>query len=312
MLIDVMQKNFTHPVHEEITNLIFGCDAAPEACVDPEIGFTPPSVQAGVRWNDDPPFRLDATGIPECHSDQTIRLVTQPVCWYKLFRHAEKRAASTYFDGNSKRWNTMYRSQFGDLQFVHAMASRDGETAGVTRDRILMWAEFVWSIVLGELKTDTRLINLPTNGFSAFFPRSGQSVSDLFTLGNSSVRRYIPDVAFGSLLHMVEDSFAFANAERLAPEPGALCPNSGEAHPGVIRSFRSYSNQDHKKHGGFDSRESFQQLLLQSPNVIDVGKVIVALYDQKAAWPSVERYLRCVFEVLDETVPATPGDGLSR
>ena len=98
MLIDVMQKNFTHPVHEEITNLIFGCDAAPEACVDPEIGFTPPSVQAGVRWNDDPPFRLDATGIPECHSDQTIRLVTQPVCWYKLFRHAEKRAARTYLE----------------------------------------------------------------------------------------------------------------------------------------------------------------------------------------------------------------------
>lgn len=302
--------NFTHPVHEEITQLIFGCDTSPDACADPEIEFTPPTVIAGVRWNDDPPFRLATTAIRECRTDQTIRVVTQPICWYHLFRHAEKRARTTYFDGKSKRWNTMYRSHFGDLQFLHAMASRDGEPAGTTRDRILMWAEFAWSVAIGVEKGNTLLRDVKVKGFAGFFPQSGQDVLDLYTLGNRALRRGLGDVAFGSLLHVVQDSFAFAHAERAKPVSGAVCPGTSLPQPGTIRAFRSYSSQDHKKHGDHDSRDAFRNGMQASPNAVDVGKLLLAMYDEKKPWSGVEIYLKCVFTVEDEKVEASPGEDL--
>lgn len=302
---------FTHPVHEEITQLIFDCDAG-EGCTDPEMGFAPTSVIAGVRWNDDPPFRLTTTGIPECRSGQTIRVVTQPICWYKLFKHAEKRSETTYFDGNSKRWNIMYRSHFGDLQFLHAMASKDGETAAETRRRIFMWAEFAWSVATGKLEGNVLLKDIETGGLNSFFPKSGQSVEDLYTLGNSSLRRSIRDVAFGSLLHLIEDSFAFGHVERLPPAASTICAGSDQSHPGKIRSFRSYTNQDHKKHGMHDSRESFQKNLEVIPTAVDIGKVLLGMYDRKEPWDKVSSYLDCVFELENPDAKASPGDGLGR
>jgi hypothetical protein len=302
---------FTHPVHEEITQLIFDCDADGSGCSNPEIGFAPVPVIAGVRWNDDPPFRLSTTGIAECRSEQTIRVVTQPTCWYKLFKHAETRSHTTYFDGKSKRWNIMYRSHFGDLQFLHAMASRDGESAEVTRKRVLMWAEFAWSVATGKIESATLLKNVQIGEFGVFFGESGQSVLDLYTLGNSSLRRSIREVAFGSLLHVVEDSFAFGHADRAPPVAGVKCAGSDFPQPGRIRSFRSYTSQDHKKHGAHDSLESLRTGLSVSPNVVDVGKVLLAMYDKGEPWTLVGNYLQCVFEVENGETPATAGDGLT-
>lgn len=302
--------NFTHPVHEEITQLTFGCDTSPDACADPEIEFAPSSVIAGVRWNDDPPFRLATTAIRECRTDQTIRVVTQPICWYQLFRHAEKRAQTTYFDGKSKRWNTMYRSHFGDLQFLHSMASRDGEPAGTTRDRILMWAEFAWSVAVGAEKGNTLLRDVKVKGFAEFFPLSGQNILDLYTLGNLALRRSLGDVAFGSLLHVVQDSFAYGHAERSKPLAGAVCTGTSLSQPGTIRAFRSYSRQDHKKHGAHDERDAFQSGMQVTPNAVAVGKVLLALYDEKKPWSVVEPYLKCVFAVEDEKMEASSGEGL--
>lgn len=301
---------FTHPVHEEITQYIFGCDIDEDGCSDPSIEFAPNSVLAGVRWNDDPPFRLSSTSIPECRAEQTIRVVTQPTCWYKLFKHAEARSKTTYFDGKSKRWNMMYRSHFGDLQFLHAMASRDGEPAEVTRKRILMWAEFSWGVATGQIPGSTPLRDVKIDEFGEFFGNSGQDVLTLYTLGNSALRRALRDLAFGSLLHLVEDSFAYGHADRAPPVAGATCPGSDLPHPGNIRSFRSYTNQDHKKHGAHDSRESYRARLEMKPNVIDVGKVLVEKYDRQEPWSSVAGYLQCLFEVEKGSEPASAGDGL--
>lgn len=301
---------FTHPVHEEITQLVFGCDAGPVACSDPDIGFAPAAVVAGVRWNDDPPFRLTTTGIPECKANTTIRVVTQPTCWYKLFKHAEKRAKTTYFDGKSSRWNIMYRSHFGDLQFLHAMATRDGETAGETRARILMWSQFAWSVATGTADSNTLLKEVSVEGIGALFPRSGQNVMDLYTLGNGSLRRELRSVAFGNLLHLVQDSFAFGHVQRSAPVAGATCPGTNHPRPGLVRQFRSYTNQNHKIHGKYDSRAALEANMKLSPNVVDVGRVLLDMYDRKEPWEVVGPYLGCVFDVEDAKALAAAGDGL--
>jgi hypothetical protein len=64
-------------------------------------------------------------------------------------------------------------------------------------------------------------------------------------LGNPKLRLWIKQVALGSLLHMVEDSFAKGHAERAVN--GESCAAAGSSlGAGRIREFHSYVNQDSK------------------------------------------------------------------
>ena len=141
---------FTEPVHEGITQKMFGCDADVKDCLNS--GRATDYVLTGVRWNDDPPFRLDpSTEIPKsCKAQETIRFTTQPRCWATLFQNAAKRAAAGEDLDDRNHSPLLHRSHFGDLQFIHAMASKDGEMAEETQRNILMWAEFTWRVALGE------------------------------------------------------------------------------------------------------------------------------------------------------------------
>lgn len=49
----------------------------------------------------------------------------------------------------------LYRSHYGNLQFMHSMASFDGEPAGSTRRHMQMWAKYLWGIAIGTTRTDT-------------------------------------------------------------------------------------------------------------------------------------------------------------
>jgi hypothetical protein len=209
--------HFREPVHEEITNRIYGCEEEQKVCGDPEQPeFAGPFIIAGVRWNDDPPFQLEAGEgqHTDCKTTETIRFTTQPVCWVQLFEDAKHRAASGDVPDAYNHAPLLGRSHFGDLQFLHAMASQDGETAAETQKRVLMWAEFTWKVAIGEYGLDTHLADVKVTGFDDFFGNSGKTVQDLFTVGNSALRPHITDVAFGSVLHTVEDSFAKGHVQR--------------------------------------------------------------------------------------------------
>lgn len=303
--------NFTHPVHEEITHRIYGCLVEP-VCQTPESEYAPATVIAGVRWNDDPPFKLTSTSIKACKVQETIRVITQPVCWYELFKDAEKKSKTTYFDAKAASGNLMYRSHFGDLQFLHAMATKDGEPASVTQANILMWGEFAWAVASGAYGGGQKLSEVTIAGFDKAFGSSGWTVQDLYSLGNPALRAHLPDVAFGSLLHLLEDSFAAGHAERRDPVGGAQCASGGYPKPGKIVSFHSYTNQDHKRHGDYDAPEAMQKGLLDgSVNVITVGQNLRAMYGRKQPWPEVRAYLECVFDLEDPNTEAGPGPGFS-
>lgn len=299
---------FAHPVHEEITHRIYGC-MVESACQNPDSEYAPPTVIAGVRWNDDPPFRLSASSIRECRLPETVRVITQPVCWYKLFKDAEQKSQASFFDADNSGGNLMYRSHFGDLQFLHAMAAQDGEAAGVTRERILMWGEFTWAVASGTYGGAQRLADVSVPGFSAFFGKVGWTVQDLFSLGNPALRRNLPDLAFGSLLHLVEDSFAQGHVERRDPVAGAQCP-AGQAQPGRVLSFHSYVHQDHQKHADYDSPDALLQGLLDpGVNVVVVGQALKAMYEAQKPWPEVRSYLECIFALDDPGAQAAAGAG---
>ncbi|OHC62793.1 MAG: hypothetical protein A2045_09060 [Rhodocyclales bacterium GWA2_65_20] len=316
-LTDKGLPKFKHSVHEEITHRAYECNhEGPIICGDPDAQFATPYVIAGVRWNDDPPFQMSPnqagdTSCKTAYSDgrpMTIRFITQPRCWAELFLSAEKQIkadANKRFDVANQSALPL-RSHFGDLQFIHSMASVDGEDPAETRDKILGWAELTWGVVRENNKLETWLKDINVPVALKFFGNSGWRVQELFTLGDPSLRLYVSDVAFGSLLHTVEDSFAAGHVDRMEPANGAQCSGSPYRAPGPIREFHSYTHQSTSGHAGADTRDAFINNRL-TPDVVDVGRTLVALRKDKADWTKVKAYLMCVYDFAPEIRKASAG-----
>lgn len=300
--------HFAEPVHEEITARIYDCD---NYCDDVEVAADSAGayVIAGVRWNDDPPFRMlpGEAQHTHCKTEETIRFTTQPVCWYELFSAAKKLAANGQVPSAGNHAPLLQRSHFGDLQFLHSMASQDGETAAETQRRVLIWMEFTWRVADGEYGLDTKLADVKVEGFNEFFGSSGWTVQDLFTSGNQTLRRRIKDVAFGSFLHTIEDSFAEGHVQREEASPGSCSTALQLPSPPRVIEFHSYSHQDEKRHKEKDARPAFIEQLAKPVNVINVSKPFADFYDKGVTWETVKPYVECVFTVVDPTTKASPG-----
>lgn len=305
------------PVHEAITLAALGCGAATgneQQCVTVEAITANRTLLYGVRWPDDPPFALSRDNpprIPNCDVKVTLRSTAQPKCWNSLFNDASTKAkrafeknptAAAFGPGDY----LLYRSHFGDLQFMHAMAVHDGERAGDTAKQMKMWARFLWGIAINEIPTDKFIRELGMDDLTAYFPGDLTAIN-LFATGIVEVRKDLDKVAAGALLHMVQDSFSQAHADR-ATETGAQCNGSNFAKPGRITRFYSYGRQVGSLH---DDEDTFSALGLQtiqnSPHVVDITKAFLTLWQEKASWMEAEKLFDCVFDVQNIEAPAGPG-----
>jgi hypothetical protein len=300
-------------VHEEITNRVLGCEGDEDICAAPDYEPKNAYVLAGVRWNDDPPFRFekDQGNFGGCEPGSTVRLVTFPRCWANVFKNGKKRAGRGEVL-NADNAPLLVRSHFGDLQFLHAMANRDSESASDVRNRIIAWAEFTWRIALGEFSLSTRVKDVPVSGIVEFFGTKGWSIQDLFALGNPHVRKpeNMSELAFGSLLHVVEDSFANGHVERAMPDGQEKCPEAANGYtmPGKIKEFHSYVNQDSSRHGDDDARNAFSANWSgPRPNVVDVGRTLNEFFVRRAPWNEVKPYIECIFTLDTDARPASAG-----
>jgi len=248
----VLTDLFTNPVHERVTHMIYGCEGGENDCSKPEKPnvFAPAAVIAGAQWNDNPPFELTSTGeaLKFC-TGKTIRMPYFPACWFQLFRDAEKRAQRGEALDADSNVVLLYRVYFGDMQFLHSMASRDGEEAQVTKAKIMMWAEFAYKLAIGELDRGVELRKIGIPGMETLFKNRGWTAQQLFTRGDPTYRgdQDFRNFAFGSLLHLVEDSFSRSLTERDEPS-GAKCNAvPGAYQPGKILSFHAYASQTHRE-----------------------------------------------------------------
>jgi hypothetical protein len=300
---------FKSPIHEAITQAGYGCEENEFIdCAKKNHAST--AMIWGARWNDDPPFRM-SSGPSACKFDQTIRANTQPLCWYTLFKDGEKKAASgqTFGPGHAM----IYRVHFGDLQYLHAMASQDGETAEATRSKIMMWAEFTWGIATGALPRYRYLREIGIPELGNYFP-GDQSATILFSLGNPRFQNVqASEVALGSLLHMVQDSLSKSHVSRSDPL-GEECEGmQGVLQPGKILQFHSYARQNHKTHDSADNENAIEiQRLETAPSAIDVCQVIIQLWGKKAGWPEAKKYLDYVFVLHPSVMVAGPGQGFEQ
>ena len=172
---------------------------------------------AGVRWNDTPPFTLLKTRTTLCPADKVITIINYPECWGILFKDAKKQADTGRKYGNAPLTLVLYRSHFGDMQFLHSMASSEQERAGETKQKIMAWAEFMYRIALGEITRGTSIKKTGISDIDSLFTYRYDTVQTLFV--SDAPREYKVDenlhlFAMGVLIHMVSDSFSDSHVER--------------------------------------------------------------------------------------------------
>ncbi len=173
----------------------------------------------------------------------------------------------------------LYRSHYGDLQFLHAMASKREETAQETKRKMMLWAEFVYKIGVGAIDTTATLVSLrELPGINEIFVRPGFTVH--YLLARETDRKAdIKKVAIGSLLHVIQDSYSDAHTERING-CNSLAHNKGE-----IVSFRVYGLQNPDEHKEADIRPTWLESGdLSDNNPVSVSAIILQFWLNNADW----------------------------
>ncbi|HUQ27647.1 MAG TPA: hypothetical protein VM051_03595 [Usitatibacter sp.] len=266
---------FTSDVHERITR-----QAYEKAGVN-----LPDDVLAGVRWNDNPPAIRLGPLVGGCDSR----------CWASMLR--VDRMALEILSRRDKSVAPL-RSHFGDMQFLHAMASKAGEPARDTREKSLRWSEFAYRIARGEigpranvfeLKDSAGILEAATRDWiSDLFRGPGKqlwTVQDIFLPKSGDLRR----VAFGTFLHLVEDSYSAAHVLRASPRLQSNGCFSYDALDPIIE-FHTYLGQDTEKHALCDDAPDW----LATPRAgspVDVLAELVRAFDTGRDWPFVKAIL---------------------
>ena len=296
---------FSVPVHEALAQMAHDCEPTLQECRDLDLDNASSGILAGVRWNDDPPFQFSAGSgrYRECPQGRvpppTISFALSVECWLAHFRDISKSARANPELFTNGQGTLLARSHFGDLQFLHAMATRKGEDPEVTKSRVLMWLEFTWRVQSRRndyLKASMSTSDVPIQGFSEHFPKTeDRSIELLFTVGRPWFRHRIDDIAFGSFMHVVQDSFSGGHARREG-ELVAGCPVA------PIAVFHSYAGQDDSEHKLRDSIDAAQSKAV----IVDVLKELTKRRNARQDWHEIRPYLAdCVFRLAPGAGPAT-------
>lgn len=303
-----LANSASEPVHEEITQIARSCQLnyvgpanQPLVCTDRVSRSLEPrgnkydSLVRGVWWNDDP--------------NQLLYSARQPV-FYGWMKRAERmvrrdRKLGRYPASINKTYYVTYRSHYGDLQFLHAMASSSAEVPAQTREDILAWAEFTYGVATSRIEPSSLIVESgPERVRSQFEMQPGWTVRYLF-----GPTFYLPDaghiskMAAGSLLHMIQDSYSASHVKR-SYDPSPKCP------AGRVIQFHSYGMQDADKHSQQDRRDAWQLAKfsdVQDP--VNASATLLAFIEQKAEWPVVKSYLeQSTFCLDDDAELPTGGD----
>lgn len=250
----------------------------------------------GTWWNDDP---LMYTGGEGWDLINGLRYLKQAV----------EESRDTYEGGTSgcpvpakvhlARW-----SHFGRLQHLHFMttlASKSSTPEQRVADTIIKakkWIMFSYQVATQEIQADTPLtaemegeIGLPP--ISDNHCVTNVKVRTLFTrigLDYQYRDKITPDVALGSILHVVQDSFS----------PGHTCRVEVSTDGGVLAALqdvRNYNEQNAKKHAALDTHPEWLTTFAKSQkhsyvnDPILVGAWLIKAVDKKLPWTEVEAYL---------------------
>jgi len=308
----------TQPIHENLTIKAIATSRIPATYINGEFLV---NVIKGIRWNDDP-FGL-AKG--------------RQAAFY--FSYTDSCSNPEVIDPD---WDLLYRTHCGDMQFLHSMASSAAEPSIDTQKKILMWLEFTFKVATGEIDKDTHFRSLDTfleEGSAEEFRRTMTNNGKtrmmwqpewLFTLdcdrwftwrglffrghlteltckdlNNKFSEQTIQDIALGSLLHVLQDSFSGSHVLR---EGSPSLGKSRLSGMGKIIQFGNYFLQDQTRHGMADSYIDEKSgdydfdLTAISAKVIELA--IGQRLDKRERWSEAKTLFKEVFRVLYPTKPS--------
>lgn len=228
----------------------------------------------------------------------------------------------------------MWRSHFGSLQYLHFMTrltteSRPEERVNNTVEKSLKWIEFAYGVASKQIKPDTVIstqqeldLGLPSlrrnyclqqseNGkVRTLFARVGIKEDGASTERESIAARdrMTPDVALGSIFHLLQDSFSPAHTCRVA-EVG----DDGRGQIAALRDVFNYNEQDHKAHGEQDVfppsvltyARTGTHLYENDPIVL--GAWLLDAVDHELPWDKVKTHLlETVFRPTHSAPPDAP------
>lgn len=247
------------------------------------------SIIRGVWWADDPSQNL---------------YKARPVVWLGNMLDAERRAKSGRYTIDQK-YKMHYRSHYGDMQFLHAMAYKDGVDAEETKRKIYMWLEFLYQIATKKLGAENKFEDVDVKGLSDYFGRHQHwklkwMFQPRYRLKNSDD---FNDHALGIMLHLIQDSYSTAHVERVFNE-------SSNCVDGYIKSFYSYSKQSPSKHKVADTWKGYSNTTFsKESNSVTVGAKLMHFVKNNSDWnKEVLPYLDAtVFCLADNPEPSGPG-----
>ncbi|WP_295624827.1 hypothetical protein [uncultured Nitrosomonas sp.] len=314
-----------HPVHEELTvrsfNLVKERQMPAFERINDELVE---KVIRGVRWNDDP-LNL---------------LPDHPMVWFDNFKNASENS-----DRITDRYDLFYRSHHYDLQFLHAMASSDEEKAGDTQKAVMMWSEFSYKVANGFIPIHTRFSKMhqflsaeATRTFNKYFINDRlrrnwtpaylfslkcirQKVGEnLFTPLDCSetdwrpAKENVQNIALGTLLHVIQDSFSDSHVSRNPEYNGEYSLIHGRS---AINTFNAYTKQSFNLHRGADGYpKDYEEAMSEHDlNLEEVCAQIISnvLSDRnqlrkKMQWHKTENFLKNgVFHITNPNALAGAG-----
>lgn len=199
-----------------------------------------------------------------------------------------------------------HQSHYGDLQHLHFMStlgrqSTSSQRVEQTTSRALTWMSFAYAVATGDLaphapltQADEQRLGLPPIARNLCVKPDNVKVRSLFArAGAGSIAhrdRITPDVALGSMLHLLQDSFSPAHTCRVKAQVG------GQSLA-VLRDVYNYNEQDVDEHKALDVFPTWfapiqaKQVHAYANDPVAVGAWLIGAVDRKLPWPQVRDHL---------------------
>lgn len=207
------------PIHESLTLsalISAGAGVPPGTNVDNATDADWEYIRGAV-WNDDPDLLLFDDSEDQNHDYSTLKS-GKWLYWYN-----QGKSEWTVPLGSSRLKNVTGRSHYGDLQFLHAMAFQSGEQPAETKRKIMVWLEVMYKLANGEddIAPETKMGNTKLSEFCPVLalPPSFKSLSYMLAKDSPFKGLDIRRRALGSMLHIIQDSYALGHTRRTPLNP---------------------------------------------------------------------------------------------
>jgi hypothetical protein len=257
----------------------------------------------GTWWNDDPLMHLWGERTDFVSGLKHLK---------RLF---DKRRRSLYEGGVAgcpvaANQHLGRASHFDALQYLHFMSNlprsrSDEERLQSTLDEALNWIEFAYRVATGEIAAsaaftadDERRLKMPSIAANlclkdvtsvkvrSVFTRQGPPTSANIAYRNGLA----PDIALGTIFHVLQDSFSPAHTCRIAVQA------DGQKLALLKRVF-NYNEQTPEEHAALDGYPAWLQEYARAGthrytnDPIVVGAWLLGAVDSKLPWPDVRKHL---------------------